>query len=97
MPKGYMYDIVEADAGSEYTMSVTDKPSAASFDKQSRTVSQSNITADVNVTVTNTYKKALIVPTGIRLDILPYAVVIVLAACLITLMAVRRRKHMKLS
>jgi hypothetical protein len=93
LPDGTVYTIEETNA-SAYSTTIQITGYDGTVDEANKTASG---TVYGGTTVNYTNDKTVIVPTGIRLDILPYAVVIALAACLITLMAVRRRKHTKLS
>jgi hypothetical protein len=98
LPVGFCYRITEegADGFDDPEITVTDSTDTTpSYTASGLQVSQSQVTADAtSVHYQNIKTSVEIVPaTGIRTDVLPYAIMIAFSACFGILLTIHRRKH----
>jgi hypothetical protein len=98
LPVGFCYRITEegADGFDDPEITVTDSTDTTpTYTASGLQVSQSQVTADsTSVHYQNIKTSVEIVPaTGIRTDVLPYAIMIAFSACFGILLTIHRRKH----
>jgi hypothetical protein len=91
IPEGYTYEIVENENSGDYKTTIK-APAGASVRNDTKTVSN-KISSNETVTYTNKYIKLEepVVPTGVRVDVLPYIVVCAIAVLGLAAFIVRKR------
>jgi hypothetical protein len=92
LPIGYSYKITEQ-SSDDYTTRIT-ASSGSTINNDTRTVSKSSVAENESITFTNTYtnKTEEIVPTGIRIDVLPYLIMLVICFGALVGFTIIRRK-----
>jgi hypothetical protein len=89
---GYKYTIKETTTNSDSTGIVSSGGTSENISETDRTISGAVSNDSVEVTYTNTYKeKEVPVPTGIRMDVLPYVLIMMITIIGLFGFAVRRR------